>query len=69
MQWPRDIPSDPARRRYHQLDSSFRHNPSDYDLLNPLEVYPVTTTLVGDVVPITAGPRKYVAWGSRTESS
>lgn len=69
MKWPRDIPFDPARRRYYQLDSSFRHNPSDYDLLNPLEVYPVTATLSGDTVPITAGPRKYVAWGSSTKSS
>lgn len=69
MTWPKDIPFDPARKRYYLLDESLRHNPSDYDLLNELEIYPVRTDADGNRVPTRAGPRKYVAPGRTIESS
>lgn len=56
MPWPSDIPYDPERKRYYLVDADLRRNPSDFELLNAEEIYPLTeNTFEGRHLPITAG--------------
>jgi hypothetical protein len=56
MSWPDDIPYDRSRKRYYLVHADLRRNPSDFELLNAEDIYPLTDpTFDGRHLPITAG--------------
>lgn len=56
MSWPDDIPYDPRRKRYYLVDVDSKRNPSDFELLNAEEIYPLTPEPIGGRrLPIRAG--------------
>jgi Protein of unknown function (DUF1629) len=58
--WPTDIPYDPNRRRYYLVDADLHGNPSDFELLNEEEVFPLTAPAPdGRRHPVKAGAREY----------